>query len=150
VSLIARSRRLDKHDKAADINRLDRRPRRDWRRLGNSGTLETMRLPPGLRTLMPWAAANRLGALIRQSRQFARISSSVLSARGMPGPLLSVAMVSAAVPRKQAQRVASPFRKGRVTTSAEAVASAFRLIAAAILAPTASLAARSGSTDRCA
>jgi len=41
-------------------------------------------------------------------------------------------------------------REGRFTTSAVAMASALRLIAAAIFAPTASLAARSGSADRCA
>jgi hypothetical protein len=56
-------------------------------------------------------------------------------------------MVSRAVPHKP-QEAASVLRVGSITTSADAMAPGFRLIAAAILAPTASLAARSGSADR--
>ena len=43
---------------------------------------------------------------------------------------------------------ASPLREGRATMSTMASASTPRLIAAAILAPTASFAARSGSADK--
>jgi hypothetical protein len=67
----------------------------------------------------------------------------------MPCPFSSARWYRA-VPRKQIQRVPSSVREGSANTSATAAALGFGIMAAAIRAPTASLAARSGSAERCA
>ena len=98
----------------------------------------------------PWAAATASRLPIRQSRRFAGIASNLLSAPRHPVSAPVGQMVPAAVLRKQAQRVAELFPEGRAITFADLCVLAFGLIAAAIFAPTASLAARSGSAERCA
>ena len=128
----------------------NRSPRRDGYRLRDAGVLETTWLPPGLRTLRPLAAVIVSRLPIRESREFARTLSSVLSARGHRVRSCRARWYQERYRATKDPRVAELFRERRAITFADLLRFGFGLIATAIFAPTASLAARSGSAERCA
>src|SRR5437879_10039583 len=93
---------LDKRDKAADINRLDRPPRRNRHRFRNAGMLENRMASARLADVDAMRGGHRLKAPDPPvARVCPHLVERLVGARH-PVSALVGKMVSAAVPRKQA------------------------------------------------